>query len=145
MTYPATPVPTGPATTTADVAWLLSQFASEAPGVTHAVILSLDGLRVAAAGAVDRDLADQLAACTSGLLSLAHQLGSLLASGSPDHVTVRFGQGHLLCMRIGQLAGLMVAAAPDSDLRVLAFQMTRFVQSVGHRLAPAARATPASR
>ena len=122
-----------------DIPWLLNRFAAEAPGVTHAVLVSLDGLQLARSGTVGKDLADQLAACAAGLLSLANQCGSLLGAGITDHVTVRFGQGHLLCMRIAQTAGLMVAAAPGCDLRVLAYQMSQFVGSVTHVLAPPVR------
>jgi hypothetical protein len=143
MTYPtaaaAVPAPGAAPPGPSDLRWLLDRFAAEAPGVTHAVIVSLDGLQLVRAGAAGKDLADQLAACTAGLLSLANQCGSLLGSGTTEHVTVRFGRGHLLCMRIGQTAGLLVAAEPGSDLRVLAYAMSQFVGSVTHVLAPPPR------
>jgi uncharacterized protein len=122
-----------------DVQWLLDSFAGQTAGITHAVIIALDGLQLAFAGRVGVDLADQLAACTAGLLSLANQCGGLLGAGTTEHVTVRFGEGHLLCMRIGQTAGLLVAAEPGSDLRVLAYAMSQFVTSVTHVLAPPRR------
>jgi uncharacterized protein len=124
-----------------DLQWLLDSFAGQTSGVTHAVIIALDGLQLAYAGRVGIDLADQLAACTAGLLSLANQCGSLLGIGSTEHVTVRFGDGHLLCMRIGHTAGLTVAAEPGSDLRVLAYAMSQFVTGVTHVLAPPRRET----
>jgi predicted regulator of Ras-like GTPase activity (Roadblock/LC7/MglB family) len=124
---------------THDVQWLLQDFAAETSGVTHAVIISLDGLQLGYAGQVGIDLADQLAACTAGLLGLANRCGSLLGSGATEHVTVRFGGGHLLCMRIGETAGLMVAAEPGSDLRVIAYAMSQFVSSVTDVIAPPRR------
>lgn len=127
------------ARTPSDVAWLVRQFADEVPGVTHAVVVSLDGLQLAASGAVQRDIGDQLAALTAGLLSMANQCGDLLDLGPTDYLTVRLPRGHLLFMRIGDSAGLAVAATAQADLRVLAFQMTRFVASVGHVLTPQAR------
>jgi predicted regulator of Ras-like GTPase activity (Roadblock/LC7/MglB family) len=127
--------PTGPH----DVQWLLRDFAGQTSGVTHAVIIALDGLQLGYAGQVGIDLADQLAACTAGLLGLANQCGGLLGSGATEHVTVRFGGGHLLCMRIGETAGLMVAAEPGSDLRVIAYAMSQFVNSVTQVLAPGRR------
>jgi predicted regulator of Ras-like GTPase activity (Roadblock/LC7/MglB family) len=144
MTYRSdATVPTGgdaPSSTGAhDVQWLLRDFVGQTSGVTHAVIIALDGLQLGYAGSVGIDLADQLAACTAGLLGLANQCGGLLGSGATEHVTVRFGGGHLLCMRIGETAGLMVAAEPDSDLRALAYAMSLFVSSVTHALAPARR------
>jgi predicted regulator of Ras-like GTPase activity (Roadblock/LC7/MglB family) len=119
--------------------WLLDGFVAETAGVTHAVVVAVDGLQIARAAAVGRDLADQLAACTSGLLSLANQCGRLLGSGSTEHVTIRFGDGHLLCMRIGGTAGLMVAAEAGADLRVLAYAMSQFAAGAAQVLAPTAR------
>jgi uncharacterized protein len=142
MTY--LPGVTGPASVDAaprpgshNVQWLLESFTGQTAGVTHAVIIALDGLRLAHAGRVGVDLADQLAACTAGLLGLANQCGSLLGSGGTEHVTVRFGGGHLVCMRIGETAGLTVAAEPDADLRGLAYAMSQFVSGVTQVLAPA--------
>jgi predicted regulator of Ras-like GTPase activity (Roadblock/LC7/MglB family) len=126
-----------------NVAWLLKQFVDEAAGVTHALLVSLDGLQVAASKSVPRDLGDQLAALTAGLLSMANQGGALLGLGPSDHMTIRFPTGHLLFMRVGESAGLAVAAIAGSDLRVLAYQMSQFVRSAGHVLTPPARFDPA--
>lgn len=119
---------------TEDVAWLIEQFVAGVPGTTHAVIVSMDGLQLASAGAVDRDLGDQLAALTAGLLSMANQGGAFLGMGGTEHLTVRYSGGHLLVMRAGEAAGLAVAAATGADLRVVAYQMTQFVGGVGHTL-----------
>ncbi|MET8556633.1 roadblock/LC7 domain-containing protein [Streptomyces sp. NPDC004959] len=53
-----------------DMAWLLRQFTSETLGVTHAVLLSRDGLRLLDSD-VDKDWADELSAAFSGVASLA--------------------------------------------------------------------------
>jgi len=53
-----------------NMAWLLRQFASDIPGVTHAVLLSRDGLRLLDSD-VDKDWADELSAALSGVASLA--------------------------------------------------------------------------
>jgi predicted regulator of Ras-like GTPase activity (Roadblock/LC7/MglB family) len=53
-----------------NMAWLLRQFASEVSGVTHAVLLSRDGLRLLDSD-VDKDWADELSAALSGVASLA--------------------------------------------------------------------------
>src|SRR3954465_13919455 len=124
---------------TVDVGWLIGQFVASVPGTTHAVIVSLDGLQVAAAGDVDRDLGDQLAALTAGLLSMANQGGVFLGLGGTEHLTVRYATGPLLMMRAGETAGLAVAAAAGADLRVIAYQMTQFVGGVGHVLTPQMR------
>ncbi|MEV7064372.1 roadblock/LC7 domain-containing protein [Streptomyces collinus] len=53
-----------------NMAWLLRQFASDVRGVTHAVLLSRDGLRLLDSD-VDKDWADELSAALSGVASLA--------------------------------------------------------------------------
>lgn len=53
-----------------DMAWLLRKFAADVSGVTHAVLLSRDGLRLLDSD-VDKDWADELAAAISGVASLA--------------------------------------------------------------------------
>lgn len=137
MTHDPTSPP--PARSANDVLWLITQFVDEVPGVTYALVVSLDGLQLAASNGFDRDVADQLAALTAGLLSLADRGGELFRLGHSEHLNIRFPHGHLLFMRIGDSAGLAVVAALGSDLRVLAYQMTQFVHGVGHVLTPDVR------
>ncbi|MEV4626358.1 roadblock/LC7 domain-containing protein [Micromonospora sp. NPDC049523] len=122
-----------------DFAWLIGRFAAETSGVTHALLVSLDGLQLVASEAVPRDLGDQLAALTSGLLSMADRSAALLDLGLSEYLTVRLPGGHLLFMRVGDSAGLAVAATSGCDLRVVAYQMTKFVGAVGHLLSPQMR------
>ncbi|MEH0938952.1 roadblock/LC7 domain-containing protein [Micromonospora psammae] len=131
---PPTPGPGQP-----DCAWLIRQFAEDVPGVNHALLVSLDGLQLAASRQVPRDLGDQLAALTSGLLSMADRSAALLDLGASEYLTVRLPRGHLLFMRVGESAGLAVAAAAGCDLRVVSYRMTQFVGAVRHALTPQVR------
>ncbi|MGW5063352.1 roadblock/LC7 domain-containing protein [Streptomyces sp. NPDC004096] len=58
---------------TTDMAWLLRDFATTVPGVTHALLLSRDGLKLLDSG-LDRNWADELAAAFCGLASLTHNI-----------------------------------------------------------------------
>jgi predicted regulator of Ras-like GTPase activity (Roadblock/LC7/MglB family) len=122
-----------------DFAWLIRQFADEVPGVTHALLVSLDGLQLVASSAVSRDTGDQLAALTAGLISMADRGAALLELGASEYMTIRLPRGHLLFMRVGESAGLAVAASAGCDLRVVAYHMTQFVGAVGHVLTPEVR------
>jgi hypothetical protein len=51
-----------------DFSWLVGNFANRTPGVAHAMVVSADGLPVAASQRLDRPKADQLAAIGFGLL-----------------------------------------------------------------------------
>jgi predicted regulator of Ras-like GTPase activity (Roadblock/LC7/MglB family) len=55
------------------MAWLLKQFASSVPGVTDALLLSRDGLKLVHSD-IPKDWADGLAATFSGLASLAQNI-----------------------------------------------------------------------
>lgn len=122
------------ARTPSDFAWLVNQFTDEVPGVSHAVVVSLDGLRLVSSSSVSRDLGDQLAALTAGLLSMADRTAALLSLGQSEYITIRLPRGHLLFMRVGESAGIAVVASAGCDLRVVAYQMTQFATSVGHVL-----------
>ncbi|MEH0841217.1 roadblock/LC7 domain-containing protein [Micromonospora sp. CPCC 205711] len=122
-----------------DFTWLVRQFADDVPGVTHALIVSLDGLQLAASREVTRDLGDQLAALTAGLLSMADRSADLLDLGPSEYLTVRLPRGHLMFMRVGEYAGLTVAAAAGCDLRIVSYRMAQFVGAVGHVLTPQVR------
>ena len=51
--------------------WLVAKFAREVSGVSHAVLVSADGLLMAASEHMPTERADQLAAVASGLSSLS--------------------------------------------------------------------------
>ncbi|MEV6028366.1 roadblock/LC7 domain-containing protein [Streptomyces sp. NPDC052036] len=55
------------------IAWLLKDFASQIPGVIHALLLSRDGLRLLDSG-MNKNWADTTAAALSGLASLAKNI-----------------------------------------------------------------------
>ena len=74
MTYP-------PRAQNNSLDWLVSNFAREVPGVSHAVLVSVDGLLIAASEQLPRDRAEQLAAVTSGLASLAAGAAQLFEGG----------------------------------------------------------------
>jgi predicted regulator of Ras-like GTPase activity (Roadblock/LC7/MglB family) len=131
---------TNPGPGSPNLNWLIEQLTKEMPGITHALVVSLDGLLLAHTGSLSRDNADQLAALTSGVLGISRQYGNFLQLGETENLMIRYPHGHMAFMRISDTAGLCVAARPGTDMRILAHAMTRFVQSVGHALTPEVRA-----
>src|SRR3981189_2371881 len=61
--------------------WLVSKFAREVSGVSHAVLVSADGLLMAASEHMPIERADQLAAVASGLASLSTGAAQLFDGG----------------------------------------------------------------
>jgi hypothetical protein len=122
-----------------EFSWLVDNFASSTPGVTHALIVSADGLPLIAAGGMSPDLADPLAAMTSGIISLANNIAGKVGEAGCDQVMLKFPNGHFLFMGIGKLAGFAVLVRDGANLGVVAHQMALLVDQVGHVLTPQLR------
>lgn len=128
------------AATRGDFAWLVNDFVQRVHGVSHALILSSDGLRLTASDTMAVDDADQLAAIASGVLGLARSGGSLFGMGACDQIIHRYQGGYFLFMHIGNGGGLVVLTAPKCDMQVVGYEMAQFVNTVGRRLTPQVRA-----
>lgn len=127
-------------TTGRDFGWLVDDFVERVAGATHALILSADGLPLAGSSSISGDDAEQLAAISSGVLSLAHNSAALFDKGTCEQIIIRLSQGYFLFMGIGSGAGLAVLTAHDAQMRVVAYEMTQFVENTGHALTPEVRA-----
>ena len=122
-----------------DFGWLLHNFATATPGVRHALIVSSDGLPLITAGDMSADLADPLAAMTSGIISLGNNIAAKVGEAGCDQLMLKFPAGHFLFMSIGSLAGFAVLARDGANLGVVAHQMAQLVDAVGHVLTPQLR------
>jgi hypothetical protein len=129
------PEPRGPQ----DFGWLLDNFASSTPGVSHALIVSSDGLPLVAAVGMSPDLADPLAAMTSGILALGNNIAGKVGEPRCEQMMLKFHGGHFLFMGIGSLAGFAVLVQEGANLGVVAHQMAQLVDAVGHVLTPQLR------
>lgn len=119
--------------------WLVDNFAASTPGVTHAVIVSSDGLLLYASGSMSADVADPLSAMTSGMISLGNSIADLVGQDGCDQIMLKFPAGHFVFMAIGSLAGLAVLVGDGSNLGMIAHRMAQLVESVGHVLTPQMR------
>jgi hypothetical protein len=129
-----------PPSSAQDMSWLIEEFAKRVPGLTHVVVMSMDGLQLGAAGNVDRTLSDSLAAIACGLLSMTRQVGQLLDADRETFLTLQFPDSQVALMRIGDSAGLFVAVQRGTKMTVVGSEMTKFVSSVGDALSPTLRA-----
>jgi len=122
-----------------DFGWLVDNFAMSTPGVTHALIVSSDGLPLIASADLTPDLADPLAAMTSGIISIGNSIAGQVGQAGCEQVMLKFPTGHFLFMGIGNLAGFAVLVEHGANLGVVGHQMARLVDSVGHLLTPQLR------
>ena len=119
--------------------WLVDNFVSNTIGVRHAVVLSADGLMLAAGGDVPTDKADRLAAVASGVYSLAIGTADVFDLGPYEQSILRFAGGHLLITALAKGAALAVISEPDAPMGVIAHQMALFAGRVGQNLNPSPR------
>ena len=122
-----------------EFAWVVDNFAASTPGVSHALIVSADGLPLITAGGMSPDLADPLAAMTSGIISLGNNIAAAVGDTGCDQVMLKFPSGHFLFMSIGRLAGFAVLARQGANLGLVAHEMAQLVDTVGHLLTPELR------
>jgi predicted regulator of Ras-like GTPase activity (Roadblock/LC7/MglB family) len=122
-----------------DFGWLLDNFASSTPGVSHALIVSSDGLPLIASAGMQPDLADPLAAMTSGILALGANIAGHVGEARCEQMMLKFPRGHFLFMGVGSLAGFAVLVSDGANLGVVAHQMAQLVDAVGHVLTPELR------
>lgn len=119
--------------------WLVNNFVRDVPGVSHAVVVSADGLLLTPSDGVSVERAEQLAAVASGLQSLAQGSARLFNQGACQQTIVRMQRGHLFLMAISDGSCLTVLAAADCDMKVVAYQMALLVDNAGHVLTPQLR------
>jgi predicted regulator of Ras-like GTPase activity (Roadblock/LC7/MglB family) len=120
--------------------WLVSNFARDIPGVSHAVLVSVDGLLIAASEQLPRERAEQLAAVTSGLASLAAGAAQLFEAGQVLQSVVEMAGGYLLVMRVGDGSHLATLAASDCDIGQIGYEMAVLVERVGNVVSSSRRA-----
>jgi predicted regulator of Ras-like GTPase activity (Roadblock/LC7/MglB family) len=111
--------------------WLVSDFAREVVGVSHAVLVSVDGLLVASSERLPTDRAEQLAAVASGLASLAVGAAQLFEGGQVLQSVVEMDNGYLLLMRVGDGSHLATLAATSCDIGQIGYEMAVLVERVG--------------
>jgi hypothetical protein len=119
--------------------WLLADFVKETPGVRHSLVVSADGLRLAASELLDPAFADRLAAATSGLISLARGAAKVLAAEPVSQTIVEMAGGYLFVSSLAQGSTLTVYADRECDIGLLGYEMTMLANRAGHLLAATPR------
>lgn len=132
--------PTQPTSDPARFGWMLTNFVDRVPGVTHAVVVSSDGLLLTASDGLPRDRADQLAAVTSGMSSLTRGAAKVFGAGEVLQTVVEMQLGCMLLMSITDGSCLAVLAAPGCEMGLVAYEMTLLVERAGDVLTPELRA-----
>ena len=120
--------------------WLVDSFVQQVPGVAHAVVVSADGLLLVPSSGLPRDRADQLAAVTSGLVSLTQGAARCFDAGGVVQTVVEMERGIVLTMAISDGSSLAVLASPSCDIGLIGYEMTLLVDRAGKLLTTELRA-----
>ncbi|GAA1304516.1 roadblock/LC7 domain-containing protein [Saccharothrix xinjiangensis] len=119
--------------------WLVDDFVGRVAGVAHAIVVSADGLLLASSSRLPIDRAEQLAAVASGLISLNLGAARCFEAGDVKQTVVEMERGYLFLMSISDGSCLAVLAAPNCDIGLIGYAMTRLVERVGVQLTPEIR------
>jgi uncharacterized protein len=124
-----------------DMGWLLSNFADSVAGIAHVVAVSADGLLLASSRDLPADRADQLAAITSGVVSLTDGASRMFSAGQVQQTIIEMDSGYLFLMSISDGSSMAVLAARSCDVGQVGYEMALLVERVGAALVPVPRET----
>ena len=122
-----------------DLKWLLNDLVTRVPEAQSAVVLSEDGLLMAASSGLSREDAEHLAAVASGYRSLSRGAGRIFTGGPVRQTIVEMESAFLFVTSAGQRACLAVISSSESDIGLIAYEMAVLVQRVGAALSTSQR------
>ncbi len=131
-----------PVPATPEVGWLIDNLARQVPDIAHAILVSADGLPLARSADFPTDRADQLAAITSGLSSLAQGAAHFFSVGAVRQMIIEMDQGYLFVMAVSGGSCLAALASTTCDLGQVGYEMSLLISRVAKALTPAKRVHP---
>jgi predicted regulator of Ras-like GTPase activity (Roadblock/LC7/MglB family) len=126
--------PSGP-----DLGWLLDDLGDRVEHLRQAVILSRDGLTVAASKSLSRDDAEHLSALAAGVQSLASGAGAHFGGGAVQQIIIELEQAFLFVTAAGHGSCLAVLCSAQADPALIAYEMAMLVKRAGPHLASQSR------
>lgn len=122
-----------------DLDWLMTKFVADVPDAAHAILVSADGLLMAASGSIPSERAEQVAAVSSGLASLAVGAARLFDGGAVLQSIVEMEMGYLMLMAVGDGSNLTVLTTESADIGQVGYEMALLVDRVGRTVEAQAR------
>jgi uncharacterized protein len=123
--------------------WLLDDLVERVPSAQQAIVLSADGLLMAASRGLGREDAEHFAAMAAGFQSLAKGASRHFAAGPVRQTVIEMESAYLFVTAAGQGACLALLSGIDADLGLIAYEMAMLVTRVGSSLAVPTRLTAA--
>ncbi len=139
MTYDSSAPAASSAGDDRDLDWVMSRFVEEVPDAAHAILVSADGLLMASSTSIPGERAEQVAAVSSGLASLAVGAARLFEGGSVMQTIVEMEMGFLMLMSVGDGSNLTVLTTEEADIGQVGYEMALLVDRVGRTVGAQAR------
>ena len=124
-----------PTDTTGQLSWLLDNLVDKVEAVEQALILSRDGLVVAASRGLSREDSEHLSALAAGVQSLARGTGQHFRGGGVRQTIIEMEFAFLFVIAAGRGTCLAVLTSAEPNVGVIAYEMAMLVRRMGKYLA----------
>jgi predicted regulator of Ras-like GTPase activity (Roadblock/LC7/MglB family) len=121
--------------TTGQLSWLLDNLVNQVEHVQQALILSRDGLVVAASRGLSPEDSEHLSALAAGLQSLAQGTGRQFHAGEVRQTIIEMESAFLFVIAAGQGTCLAVLTSAEPNVGLIAYEMAMLVRRMGKYLA----------
>jgi uncharacterized protein len=125
--------------TTGQLSWLLDNLVDQVEHVQQALILSRDGLVVAASRGLSPEDSEHLSALAAGLQSLARGAGQHCRTGQVRQTIIEMDSAFLFVMAAGRGTCLAVLTGADANVGLIAYEAAMLVRRMGKYLATESR------
>ena len=125
----------GQTDTTGQLSWLLDNLVNQVEHVQQALILSRDGLVVAASRGLTSEDSEHLSALAAGIQSLARGTGRHFRVGEVRQTIIEMESAFLFVIAAGQGTCLAVLASADANVGLIAYEMAMLIRRMGKYLA----------
>jgi predicted regulator of Ras-like GTPase activity (Roadblock/LC7/MglB family) len=117
-----------------ELSWLLDDLAARIDQIKQAVILSRDGLALAASKTLSREDAEHLSALAAGVQSLARGAGEHFGLGEVRQTIIELERAFLFVTAAAHGSCLAVLCPSDADAGLIAYEMAMLVKRAGPHL-----------
>ncbi len=124
-----------PANAAGQLSWLLDSLVGRLEHVRQALILSRDGLVVAASQNLSREDGEHLSALAAGVQSLARGAGRQFDGGEVRQTIIEMESAFLFITAAGQGTCLAVLTSVEANMGLTAYEMAMLVRRMGRYLA----------
>lgn len=119
--------------------WLVGRFVQQIAAVRQAVVVSSDGLPLAASDGVDREAGERLAAVASGMIGLAYGSAGRFGAGAVSNVIIEMEHGWMFVTGIRDGSLMCVVTGADADIGTIGYEIAVFADRAGDVLNPQVR------